>query len=147
MSLIWIPRPTPAFLARSCSRSQYVLRSYSVLLLRPARATAFLPSHPTRRFQSSKPNHSDHSTVPVDPNTSSEVKPSPPSPAEPPKGPLLSRAWKKVKHEAAHYWHGSKLLVSEVRISARLQWKILHGEQLTRRERRQVRQPTIHYAI
>lgn len=50
--------------------------------------------------------------------------------------------WKKVKHEAAHYWHGSKLLVSEVRISARLQWKILHGEILTRRERRQLRRTT-----
>ncbi|KAF8447460.1 LETM1-like protein-domain-containing protein [Boletus edulis BED1] len=43
--------------------------------------------------------------------------------------PLLSRAWKK-------------LLVSEVRISARLQWKILHGESLTRRERRQLRRTT-----
>lgn len=141
MSLIWLPRPTPAFLSRSCSRSQYILRSYSVLLPRP-HAAAFLPSPPSRRFQSnqpSKPSHSNSSSVPVDPNTSSEVKPSPPSTAEPPKGPLLSRVWKKVKHEAAHYWHGSKLLVSEVRISARLQWKILHGEQLTRRERRQVR--------
>lgn len=50
--------------------------------------------------------------------------------------------WKKVKHEAQHYWHGSKLLVSEVRISARLQWKLLHGETLTRRERRQLRRTT-----
>ena len=55
------------------------------------------------------------------------------------KPPLLTRAWNKVKHEAAHYWHGSKLLVSEVRISSRLQWKILQGETLTRRERRQVK--------
>ncbi|KAH7910651.1 LETM1-like protein-domain-containing protein [Hygrophoropsis aurantiaca] len=54
----------------------------------------------------------------------------------------MTRAWKKVKHEAAHYWHGSKLLVSEVRISGRLQWKILHGESLTRRERRQLRRTT-----
>lgn len=54
------------------------------------------------------------------------------------KPPLLSRVWNRVKHEAAHYWHGSKLLVSEVRISSRLQWKILQGETLTRRERRQV---------
>ncbi|THH02975.1 hypothetical protein EW145_g6640 [Phellinidium pouzarii] len=54
----------------------------------------------------------------------------------------FTRAWTKVKHEAAHYWHGTKLLVSEVRISARLQWKILHGEILTRRERRQLRRTT-----
>ena len=52
---------------------------------------------------------------------------------------MLSRAWNKIKHEAQHYWHGSKLLAKEVRISARLQRKILQGETLTRRERRQVR--------
>jgi LETM1 and EF-hand domain-containing protein 1 len=51
---------------------------------------------------------------------------------------MLSRVWNKVKHEAQHYWQGSKLLAKEVRISARLQRKILQGETLTRRERRQV---------
>ena len=51
---------------------------------------------------------------------------------------MLSRVWNKIKHEAQHYWHGSKLLAKEVRISARLQRKILQGETLTRRERRQV---------
>lgn len=55
------------------------------------------------------------------------------------KPPLLPRVWKAVKDGASHYWHGSKLLVSEVRISGRLQWKLLHGEALTRREKRQVR--------
>jgi LETM1 and EF-hand domain-containing protein 1 len=66
------------------------------------------------------------------------------APAGPPQGPLATRVWKKVKHEAQHYWHGSKLLVSEVRIAARLQLKILRGGSLTRRERRQVcaRAPT-----
>ena len=53
--------------------------------------------------------------------------------------PLMTRAWSKVKNEAAHYWHGSKLLAAGVRISSRLQWKLLHGDTLTRRERRQCR--------
>ena len=35
--------------------------------------------------------------------------------------PLMTRAWSKVKNEAAHYWHGSKLLAAGVRISSRLQ--------------------------
>jgi len=52
---------------------------------------------------------------------------------------MLSRVWNKIKHEAHHYWQGSKLLAKEVRISTRLQRKILQGETLTRRERRQVR--------
>lgn len=59
-----------------------------------------------------------------------------------PKPPLVSRAWSKVKHEASHYWNGSKLLAKEVRIASRLQWKLLHGDSLTRRERRQLMRTT-----
>jgi LETM1 and EF-hand domain-containing protein 1 len=73
--------------------------------------------------------------------SSSEQKPEQPKPAKEiveHKEPLGTRVWKKVKHEAQHYWHGSKLLVSEVRIASRLQLKILRGGSLTRRERRQV---------
>ncbi|KAK0503188.1 LETM1-like protein-domain-containing protein [Armillaria luteobubalina] len=120
---LWLPRPVLA-------------RSYShVLRIHPAAGPVFprVYLHPARlRFQSTRPPDQPPPTV---------VKPSPPV-KDTPKGPLLPRVWKKVKHEAAHYWHGSKLLVSEVRISARLQWKILHGEVLTRRERRQLRRTT-----
>ncbi|KAF8740987.1 hypothetical protein AX14_006197 [Amanita brunnescens Koide BX004] len=64
-----------------------------------------------------------------------------PSPSDS-KQHLPAAVWKKVKHEVQHYWHGTKLLVSEVRISSKLQWKILQGESLTRRERRQLRRTT-----
>jgi LETM1 and EF-hand domain-containing protein 1 len=47
-----------------------------------------------------------------------------------------------VKHEASHYWNGSKLLAKEVRIASRLQWKLLQGDSLTRRERRQLKRTT-----
>ncbi|KAG8832456.1 hypothetical protein FRC18_005021 [Serendipita sp. 400] len=50
--------------------------------------------------------------------------------------------WAKVKHEAAHYWHGSKLLVSEIRVSSRLVFALLKGKTLTRREKRQLRRTT-----
>ena len=59
-------------------------------------------------------------------------------PAEP-IPPLMSRVWTKVKHEATHYWHGTKLLASDIRISSRLLASLLRGKTLTRRERRQVR--------
>jgi len=55
------------------------------------------------------------------------------------KASLPQRVWKSIKEGAIHYWHGSKLLVSEVRISSRLQTKLLKGGSLTRRERRQVK--------
>ena len=96
----------------------------------PYNAVAF------RRWQSTKEPASSgaDSSVPADAKSAAVA-----AKDDSVKAALPTRIWNKVKHEAAHYWHGSKLLVSEVRISARLQWKILHGETLTRRERRQVR--------
>lgn len=49
--------------------------------------------------------------------------------------------WEKVKHEAAHYWDGTKLLGFEIRISSKLALKMAAGYELTRRERRQVPPP------
>ena len=40
----------------------------------------------------------------------------------------------RVKDEAVHYWHGTRLLAKEMRISTRLLWKVMRGFQLTRRE-------------
>lgn len=47
--------------------------------------------------------------------------------------------WQKVKREAHHYWDGTKLLATEVRISSKLALKMAAGYELTRRENRQVR--------
>lgn len=44
----------------------------------------------------------------------------------------------KVKKEAAHYWDGTKLLATEVRISTRLALKMAAGYELSRREHRQL---------
>ncbi|KAK3066190.1 LETM1 domain-containing protein ylh47, partial [Teratosphaeriaceae sp. CCFEE 6253] len=46
--------------------------------------------------------------------------------------------WGKVKHEAQHYWDGTKLLSTEVRISSKLALKMAAGYELTRREHRQL---------
>ena len=116
-------RPVSTFIARSrYSRSAFISRSH--LVLHPA--LRYSPRLLDIRYHSSNSNPSP-----------SEPKTSLPAAKQQLKEPLGTRIWKKVKHEAQHYWHGSKLLVSEVRISSKLQWKILHGEGLTRRERRQ----------
>ncbi|UKZ48716.1 hypothetical protein TrVGV298_002944 [Trichoderma virens] len=44
-----------------------------------------------------------------------------------------------VKKEAQHYWDGSKLLATEIRISWRLALKMAAGYELTRRENKQLR--------
>ncbi|EKG22054.1 LETM1-like protein [Macrophomina phaseolina MS6] len=47
--------------------------------------------------------------------------------------------WEKVKKEANHYWDGTKLLATEVKISSKLALKMAAGYELTRRETRQLR--------
>ncbi|GMM38606.1 Ylh47 protein [Saccharomycopsis crataegensis] len=50
--------------------------------------------------------------------------------------------WDKVKHEAKHYWDGTKLLGLEIKISSRLLIKLLTGYELTRREFNQLKRTT-----
>ncbi|TEB35866.1 LETM1-domain-containing protein [Coprinellus micaceus] len=120
---LWLPRGSQAI----------VLNSSRSLLIR---ANARAPHAIRSRSSSSSNKQTPTGTAASDP---SETKAAPPAV---PQEPLGTRVWKKVKHEAQHYWHGSKLLVSEVRISSRLQWKILQGDTLTRRERRQLKRTT-----
>lgn len=44
----------------------------------------------------------------------------------------------KIKKEAQHYWDGTKLLATEVKISSRLALRMAAGYELTRRENRQL---------
>ncbi|EED12272.1 MRS7 family protein [Talaromyces stipitatus ATCC 10500] len=44
----------------------------------------------------------------------------------------------KIKHEIQHYWDGTKLLATEVRISVKLAMKMAAGYELSRREHRQL---------
>lgn len=50
--------------------------------------------------------------------------------------------WEKVKHEANHYWDGTKLLGLETRISFKLLLKTAAGYELTRRENKQLKRTT-----
>jgi len=43
-----------------------------------------------------------------------------------------------AKHEAKHYYMGSKLLLADVRTSRQIFFRTLTGSSLTRRERKQV---------
>lgn len=56
-----------------------------------------------------------------------------------PKKPLGQR----IKAELLHYWHGSKLLAAEFKISSRLCYKLAKGSRLTRREYRQLKRTTV----
>lgn len=44
--------------------------------------------------------------------------------------------WQKIKGEILHYYHGFRLLGLDMKVSAKLIWRILHGNVLSRREHR-----------
>lgn len=95
------------------------------------------------RFQSTqqKPTQSEESKKldrkkeEVIGTSSSFSEPKPPVAAEEPKKTL----WEKVKHEAQHYWDGTKLLGYELKVSTKLVAKMFAGHELTRRENRQLK--------
>ncbi|TBU46975.1 LETM1-domain-containing protein [Dichomitus squalens] len=146
---VWLPRAPPSVLLRTCSRHPHLL--VSVRTYAATSQQSRLPLHPlysqhaplfSQKLldESRRGLHSSSSQQEASPSTASESKPLPPAPKD--DAPLAKRVWKKVKHEVQHYWSGTKLLAAEVRISSRLQWKLLHGESLTRRERRQLKRTT-----
>uniref|UniRef100_A0A673L2B3 LETM1 domain-containing protein LETM2, mitochondrial-like n=1 Tax=Sinocyclocheilus rhinocerous TaxID=307959 RepID=A0A673L2B3_9TELE len=56
----------------------------------------------------------------------------PPAPPAVPRKSLGQR----VLDELKHYYHGFRLLGIDTKIAGRMAWRLLHGQQLTRRERR-----------
>jgi LETM1 and EF-hand domain-containing protein 1 len=46
--------------------------------------------------------------------------------------------WERIKGEILHYYHGFRLLGLDMKVSAKLIWRILHGNELSRREHRLV---------
>lgn len=56
---------------------------------------------------------------------------------QPPAVPKKSLG-QKVLDELKHYYHGFRLLGIDTNIAGRMVWRLLHGQQLTRRERRRL---------
>lgn len=53
--------------------------------------------------------------------------------------PVKRTLGQKVVDEIKHYYHGFRLLWLDTTIAGRMLWRVLHGNVLSRRERRQVR--------
>ncbi|RCK55693.1 Mitochondrial distribution and morphology protein 38 [Candida viswanathii] len=51
--------------------------------------------------------------------------------------------WEKIKHEAQHYWHGTKLLGYEIKVSTKLLVKLMAGYELSRRESNQLQRTIV----
>lgn len=68
------------------------------------------------------------STVATQPDTSGAAVPAPP------KRPLVKRIW----DELVHYYHGFRLMFIDIRVSSRLVYRVLNGDELSRREHKQL---------
>lgn len=58
---------------------------------------------------------------------------------EPTRAVVRKSLGQRVLDELKHYYHGFRLLGIDTKIAGRMVWRLLHGQQLTRRERRRVR--------
>lgn len=74
--------------------------------------------------------------------TSNSTPEGPKVPTEKKEGDVKPSLWAKVKHEAQHYWDGTKLLGLEMKISFKLLLKMSAGYELTRRELLQLKRTT-----
>ncbi|KAJ2978325.1 hypothetical protein NUW54_g11301 [Trametes sanguinea] len=123
---VWLPRSSTSHLVRAYScNAPLAVRSVALasvsqnsrLALHPL--YSLNPSATSARWQSTQPStdrqlHSSSAQNNASATTSNgsggNDKPLPPAPKE--DAPLTTRIWKKVKHEAQHYWHGTKLLAA-----------------------------------
>lgn len=55
--------------------------------------------------------------------------------------------WQRVKAEMLHYYHGFRLLGLDMKVSAKLIWRVLQGNELSRREHRLVRSDKIYGSL
>ncbi|VVT57230.1 uncharacterized protein SAPINGB_P005599 [Magnusiomyces paraingens] len=108
------------------------LRTNRIDLLRPLLAS-------NARFNSSKPSPSKP-TAEAKPTETAVASPAQTTPdtTTPPAPEKKLTIWEKVKHEAQHYWDGTKLLGYEIKVSTKLVAKMAAGYELTRREDRQL---------
>ncbi|TPR08653.1 Protein kinase domain family protein [Aspergillus niger] len=102
----------------------------------PSQLSAIAILVPQQRGYATDPSTSSSSSSNSFPppgfNAEQAKKPLPPDTVQP------SKDVQKIKKEAQHYWDGTKLLATEVRISSRLALKMAAGYELSRREHRQL---------
>lgn len=75
---------------------------------------------------------------PAGPSDNSTVKEDPAPAPVPEKAVVKKSLRQKVVDEIKHYYNGFRLLGIDTKVAARMGWRLLHGQQLTRRERRRL---------
>lgn len=140
---------------RKCASAQRLLRSAKHSAYRPINSSWNGVNIAARAFQSSsrfdqeskdsKTNDASNKPTPITSSTTPVVKEN--VVISTLKGIVLSTkdavmnpraTWQHIKKEIHHYWVGSKLLWSEIKITWKILQRVLYGHEMTRRERRQL---------
>ncbi|KAL7413703.1 LETM1-like protein-domain-containing protein [Mrakia frigida] len=130
--------------SHSQRQSLFAVGQSRSLILPPSTISQLTKIVSARTFASSTPPSSSTNTpAKSDENASSTSKDVAPAASSKEVAAPKKTTWEKVKHEAKHYWESSKLLAHEVRISWKIQKKVLKGGSLTRREQRQLKRTTV----
>lgn len=90
---------------------------------------------PMRMFHTSAYWHQDKSRP--EPSTV-RTNHTPASPPEKAAETVRRSLWQRIVDELRHYYNGFHLLWIDTKVAARMVWRLLHGQVLTRRERRRV---------
>ncbi|KAE8619397.1 hypothetical protein XENTR_v10009754 [Xenopus tropicalis] len=119
----------PIYTSVSCAQNRAYAPRSSCLV----QAAFVSPSWSSRAFHTSGFCLQDAPPSPPPPST-------PPSPPEPEKAPQVVRKslGQRVVDEIKHFYHGFRLLGIDTKVAARMVWRLLHGQVLTRRERRRL---------
>lgn len=121
--------------SRALVVATYAVKATRPNLSRPTLFSPFIIPHNSSSGASRRWNSSD--SHPKSKNPAEVAAPVPVN-----TNPKKMTIWEKVKHEAHHYWEGTKLLGLEIKISSRLLLKMTAGYELTRREYRQLQRTT-----
>lgn len=125
--------------------ARHVLASPSRLLGRTALVRPLAQGRPRAlqvRFQSTKTEEqkTDKQVIRRSDGPSTEVAEGPRKSTAEEAKPTL---WEKIKHEASHYWSGTKLLGYEIKVSTKLLVKMVSGYGLSRRENNQLQRTIV----
>ncbi|ODQ79792.1 hypothetical protein BABINDRAFT_161486 [Babjeviella inositovora NRRL Y-12698] len=115
----------------------------SITSVRPRVAQYAVVGLQHRLFSGAIPHRIDRNTkrlvpIPKDVMDTPIPLPQPPN-TDGPKPPLRQR----IKDEAAHYWHGTKLLGYEIKVATKLLVKMATGYELSRRETNQLQRTIV----
>lgn len=117
-----------------------IMTGSSLLYRRSAHQPIILRAFGSANHQRPSSNRPDESSLLSETikSLTTQGLPEVPSAKNLPKPPITTR----IKEGLLHYWHGTKLLAYETKISSKLLFKLIRGEQLIRRERRQLLRTT-----